>query len=247
MAVPSTTCIVIPTYNEKDNVEPLVRGIEGERIPGLKVLFVDDSSPDGTSEVIRSVAATRPWVEVLQRRGKQGIGSAYREGFRKALSDPGTEAVVEMDSDLQHPPAAIPDLLRALGQGADVAVGSRYVAGGGVPRWSLFRRWVSRGANAYARWVLGLEVRDATSGLRAYRRKAAEEIANADLPAKGYEFQVASLYCLKEDYRVTEVPFVFGSRAKGESKLGVADGLRFFVRVPRIAIRGRKKRRHGAR
>ena len=247
MAAPSTTCIVIPTYNEKDNIEPLVRAIEGERIQGLKVLFVDDSSPDGTSEAIRSVAASRPWVEVLQRGGKQGIGSAYQDGFRRALSDPGIEAVVEMDSDLQHPAAAVPDLLRALGQGADVAVGSRYVAGGGIPRWSLLRRWVSRGANAYARRVLGLGVRDATSGLRAYRRKAAEEIAGADLPAKGYEFQVASLYCLREYYRIAEVPFVFGSRAKGESKLGVADGLRFFFTVPRIAIWGRRKGRHGAR
>ena len=247
MAVPPTTCIVIPTYNERDNIEPLVTALEGERIPGLRVHFVNDSSPDGTSEAIRSAAASRPWVALLQRGGKQGIGSAYQEGFRKALSDAGTEVVLEMDSDLQHPAAAVPDLLRALGQGADVAVGSRYVTGEGIPRWSLFRRWVSKGANAYARWVLGLGVRDATSGLRAYRRSAAEAIAGASLPAKGYEFQVASLYCLKGDYRIAEVPFVFGSRAAGESKLGVADGLRFLFAVPRIALWGRKARRHGGR
>ncbi len=247
MAVTPTTCIVVPTYNERENIEPLVRAIETAQIPGVKVLFVDDSSPDGTSDAVRSAGTSRPWVGLLQRSGKKGIGSAYQEGFRRALSDSGTMAVLEMDSDLQHPPAAVPDLLHALSQGADVAVGSRYIAGGGIPRWSLFRRWVSRGANAYAKWVLGLGVKDATSGFRAYSRRAAEDIANADLPAKGYEFQVASLYLLKEDFRIAEVPFIFGSRAQGESKLGVADGLRFFFTVPRIAVWGHRRRRRRAR
>lgn len=247
MAVPQTTCIVVPTYNERENIEPLVKAIEGAGVPGVKVLFVDDSSPDGTSDAVRSVAVTRPWVGLLTRGSKRGIGSAYQEGFRNALSDAGTEVVVEMDSDLQHPASAVPDLLRALREGAGVAVGSRYVPGGGIPRWSLSRRWVSRGANAYARRVLGLRVKDVTSGFRAYTRSAAEEVAGAALPAKGYEFQVASLYLLKNDFRIVEVPFVFGSRTLGESKLGVADGLRFLFAVPRVAIWGRRKGRRGAR
>ena len=238
MDVPPRTCVVVPTFNEKENVEPLVLAIEKVALPGVSVLFVDDNSPDGTGEEISRVAATRPWVRLLRRGGKMGIGSAYQDGFNVALAETKPSVLVEMDADLQHPPAVLPDLVEAIRGGADVAVASRYVPGGGVSGWSLIRRTVSRGANAYSRMALGLKVKDATSGFRAYTEQAARQVASANLPAKGFEFQVASLHLLKGSAKVVEVPFIFESRVAAKSKLGLSDVLRFFFAVIRISFRG---------
>src|SRR5712692_1171265 len=165
---PPKVCVVVPTYNERENVHALVESIEEARLNDLSVLFVDDSSPDGTAEEVRRVAESRPWVRILVRENKRGIGSAYQDGFKEAILQTRATILVEMDADLQHPASALPELLEAIGRGADVAVASRYVEGGGISGWSRWRRLLSRGANAYARTLLRLQVRDTTSGFRAY-------------------------------------------------------------------------------
>ena len=229
-------CVIVPTYNERENVAPLIEAIEGIHYPGLTVLFVDDASPDGTADEVRRTAKSRPWVKLMTRERKMGIGSAYQSGFKAAILEYDAEVLVEMDADLQHPPSALPSLMEAIREGADVAVASRYLPGGGIPQWSRLRRIVSKVANAYARRLLGLKVRDATSGFRAYRREAAEQVATANLPAKGFEFQVASLHVLKGSAKVAEVPFVFAYRTAGRSKLKFGDVVRFFFAVARIAL-----------
>jgi dolichol-phosphate mannosyltransferase len=235
---PSTVCIVIPTYNERENIVSLLDAIEETHLPRLTVLFVDDSSPDGTAEVVKQMASSRPWVNLLVRESKKGIGSAYQDGFRTAIAETYTSVLVEMDADLQHPASAIVSLIDAINAGADVAVGSRYVRGGGISGWSWTRRLVSMVANAYARFMLGLKVMDVTSGLRAFRREAAEEVAKADLPAKGFEFQAATLHLLKSHAKIVEVPYVFTIRTAGRSKLSVWDMVRFFFAVMRISLFG---------
>ena len=228
-------CAVVPTYNEKENVARLVDEVRRAGVAGLTLLFVDDSSPDGTGELIRDMASADTAVRLLTRTTKAGIGSAYQDGFREAISSMAPDIIIEMDADLQHPPSAMGALVRAVQGGADVAVGSRYVAGSGVSGWSLWRRAVSKGANFYARTMLGIEVRDATSGFRAYTRAKAEQVANASLPAKGFEFQVASLHLLKGS-RFAEVPYTFAARTAGKSKLGLADMARFLVSVLKLAL-----------
>ncbi len=230
------TCIVVPTYNEVENVIALVEEVRKAKTPDTALLFVDDSSPDGTGKAISALAEKEQWIKLLTRSGKMGIGSAYQDGFREAISTLDAEVIVEMDGDLQHPPSALPALIRALENGADVAVGSRYVAGGGVSGWSFARRAVSRTANAYVRAVLGLSVKDATSGFRAYTRAAAARVSEASLPAKGFEFQVASLKALKTGMKIEEVPYTFSARSAGKSKLGMGDMARFFVAVMRLAF-----------
>jgi len=229
-------CAVVPTYNERENVGRLVEEVRRAAVSGLTLLFVDDTSPDGTGDLIRDIASRDPSVRLLVRSAKTGIGSAYQDGFREAISSIAPDIIIEMDADLQHPPSAIGDLVRAIQAGADVAVGSRYVAGGGVSGWSFWRRTVSKGANAYARAMLGIKVRDATSGFRAYTRAKAEQVADAALPAKGFEFQVASLHLLKKGSRFEEVPYTFAARAAGRSKLELADVARFFLSVIRITL-----------
>lgn len=229
-------CAVVPTYNERENIGRLVEEVRRTSIRGLTLLFVDDTSPDGTGDLIRDIASRDPSIKLLVRSAKTGIGSAYQDGFREAISSIAPDIIIEMDADLQHPPSVIAELVRAVQAGADVAVGSRYVAGGRVSGWSLWRRTVSRGANAYARTILGIRVRDATSGFRAYTRARAEQVTEASLPAKGFEFQVASLHLLKKGSRFVEVPYTFAARTAGKSKLGLADMARFFFSVIRIAF-----------
>jgi len=228
---------VIPTYNERENVEQLLRRVREMRTPGLHVLFVDDNSPDGTAEVIRSEAKSEDWIHLLVREEKKGIGSAHVEGFSEAIKSLLADAVVEMDADLQQPPEKIPELLTALQAGADVAVASRKVPGGAAIGWSLWRRAVSWGANAYARGVLGIDIKDCTSGFRALNRQAASLLIEAGLRAPDYSFQVASLYFLKRrGMKLVEIPFVFGERAAGKSKLGWGEILRFFFGVLRLRL-----------
>lgn len=236
MASPPKVCVVVPTYNEKENVSRLIEQVRRVGVPGLSLLFVDDSSPDGTPDLVKEYSSREPWVKLLVRGEKRGIGSAYQDGFREAISTLSPDILVEMDADLQHPPSAIPDLVKAVNAGADVAVGSRYVPGGSVSGWSLWRRAVSRGANAYSRAVLGLPVKDATSGFRAYHRRAAEKVTGARLPAKGFEFQVATLHLLKTGMKIVEVPYAFSARSVGRSKLGLGDMVRFLFGVLRVAL-----------
>ena len=233
---PPSVCVVVPTYNEKDNVAPLVEAIEQAGIPSLFLLFVDDSSPDGTATEVKRLAADRDWIHLDLRPRKMGIGSAYQDGFKAAIATFRPDALVEMDADLQHPASALPNLVAAIDGGADVAICSRYVPGGGSSGWGRVRSTVSRGANAYARLLLGLKVRDATTGFRAFSREAAQAIAEAELPAKGFEFQVATLHLLKAKWKIVEVPFTFTERTSGKSKLGLADVAKFFLAVLRMAL-----------
>ena len=233
------TCVVVPTYNEKENVEGLVQRLKSVGVSDLTLLFVDDNSPDGTQEAIREVSKSEPWVFLLAREAKKGIGSAYVDGFRHAAATLDPDILVEMDADLQHPPSALPDLLKAIDGGADVAIASRYMQGGGVVGWGRARRLISKGANAYSRFMLGLPVMDCTSGFRAYTRACAVKVTTARLPAKGFEFQVATLFLLKQGAKMVEVPYVFSPRRAGKSKLGPGDMTRFLAGVAKLSLRGK--------
>ncbi len=192
-----------------------IRAVE----PDARVLVVDDGSPDGTADLAEAVGRELGGIEVLRRPAKAGLGSAYREGFRWGL-DRGFQILVEMDADLSHDPATLPALIQAAADGADLALGSRYVPGGGIPRWTWHRRMLSRWGNGYAAWALGLDVADATSGFRAYR---AEILGRIDLPsvrADGYGFQIEMVYRVATSGgKVVEVPIHFTDRTRGTSKM----------------------------
>jgi dolichol-phosphate mannosyltransferase len=210
--------VVIPTYDEVDNVGPVVAGVRAA-VPGADVLVVDDASPDGTGDLADALAARDPQVHVLHRSGKEGLGAAYRAGFGWAAGR-GYEVLVEMDADLSHQPAQLPAVLAGLATGADLSLGSRWVPGGAVRNWPRHRVWLSRGGNAYARLVLGLPVRDATGGFRALRRGALEAIDIDQVASHGYCFQVDVVRrAAAAGLSVVEVPIVFVERERGYSKM----------------------------
>lgn len=210
--------VVLPTYQEADNIAEVLRCLRAA-VPTADVLVVDDSSSDGTAVIAKAVGHEIGAVDVLVRPAKSGLGSAYRVGFREGL-DRGYEILVEMDSDLSHNPAHLPALLVALEQGADLAVGSRYVPGGAIPDWPWHRRWLSRWGNRYASVVLGLAVRDATSGFRAYAASALRLVELGTVRAEGYGFQVEMAYRLaRAGGRIVEVPIEFVDRQRGTSKM----------------------------
>lgn len=210
--------VVVPTYNEADNIESVVRQIL-DAVPNAKVLVVDDSSPDGTAEIVQKLKDDGLSVEVMVRPEKAGLGSAYRSGFARALAD-GASACVEIDADLSHDPAKIPELLEALNGGAALAIGSRYVPGGRSPGLSRGRLLISRGGNLYAAFTLGLQVRDATAGFRAYRREALLQIDLGSVRADGYGFQVEMAYLVhSHGGRIEEIPITFRDRVAGGSKM----------------------------
>jgi dolichol-phosphate mannosyltransferase len=215
--------LILPTYNEAENIEAIVSAAGGvladAAADGFRVLVVDDGSPDGTGAIADRLAAEHDWVEVLHRAEKNGIGPAYLAGFRHAL-DHEAGYVIEMDSDFSHDPADIRRLLEAVKGGADLALGSRYVPGGGVRDWGLLRRFISEGGSTYARWVLGLRVRDLTGGFKCFRREVLEAIQFDGVRSRGYAFQVELTYrAVRAGFRVVEVPIVFRDRQRGESKM----------------------------
>jgi dolichol-phosphate mannosyltransferase len=210
--------LVLPTYNEADNLEPLVAAALTNLPDSARVLIVDDNSPDGTGKIADRIAAGEPRVEVLHRPHKEGLGPAYIAGFRRVL-DAGAEFVLEMDSDFSHDPADLPRLLEAA-RGADLAIGSRYVAGGGVENWTRLRKAVSRGGSAYARLVLGVAVRDLTGGFKCFRREVLEAIDLGSVNSRGYAFQVEMTYrAQRAGFEVVEVPIFFRDRRAGASKM----------------------------
>ena len=214
------TLVVLPTYNEYLNVELMVRALR-RVVPDDHVLVVDDASPDGTAERARGVAGEVGHVEVLERSGKHGLGGAYRAGFRWGL-DHGFDRFVEIDCDFSHDPNALPTLLDAA-RDHDVVIGSRYVEGGHIPRWTWSRRLLSRGGNRYASVVLGLGVADSTSGYRVYSRSALETIDFETVSADGYGFQIEMTYRARtRGVTVIEVPISFADRERGESKMSRA-------------------------
>ena len=232
--------LVIPTYNEADNIEGLVAGAS-EFLPAeRRILIVDDASPDGTGEIADRLAAGRDDVEVLHRARKEGLGPAYIAGFRTALAA-GAQLVAQMDADFSHDPADLPRLLAAA-DGADVVLGSRYVSGGGVVDWGPIRRLISRAGSAYARAVLGVGIRDLTGGFKVFRRQALEAIGLETVPSLGYAFQVETTYrALRGGFRVVEVPIVFRERRVGQSKMTGAIVLEAALRVPMMRLTGRRR------
>lgn len=210
--------VVLPTYNEADNIVEVLDRIR-LATPASQVLVVDDGSPDGTADIAERWGDENGGVSLMRRAAKAGLGSAYRAGFAYGLEH-GFEILVEMDSDLQHDPAALPSLIGAVENGADLAIGSRYVPGGEVPEWKWSRRVISQGGNLYASIVLGMKVRDSTAGFRAYRATVLERMNLGAVRADGYGFQVEMAYTVKRlGGRIVEVPITFGERKRGASKM----------------------------
>ena len=230
--------VVLPTYDEADNIVEVLERLR-VAVPDVSVLVVDDSSPDGTADVVESVADRLGPVAVMRRAAKSGLGSAYRDGFRQGLQE-GYDVLVEMDSDLSHDPAALPSLLAAVERGAALALGSRYVPGGSIPDWSWHRRALSRWGNRYAAFVLGNRLADATSGYRAYAASALAKIDFHTVQADGYGFQIEMAYrVLRTGGRVEEVPISFTDRIRGESKMSGRIIVEALVLVSWWAIRDR--------
>jgi dolichol-phosphate mannosyltransferase len=237
------TLVVVPTYLEVENIETYLRRARAA-VPTADVLVVDDNSPDGTAALARAQAAELGQIEVLQREAKTGLGNAYRAGFRWGL-ERGYDVIVQMDADLSHDPAAMPSLLAVLDDGADLAIGSRYVPGGSIPHWPLHRRALSRYGNLYTRFALRIGVRDATSGYRAYPADTVRGIDLLNTKANGYGFQIENAYRVSRwGGKIAEVPIVFTDRVRGHSKMswGVAAEEMWLVTLwgVRDRLRGRR-------
>lgn len=236
--MPGTAWLVLPTYDEAENVERIVRAADAvlrEAAPGgHRILVVDDNSPDGTGRIADRLAAELGTVEVLHRAGRGGLGPAYLAGFARALEG-GADVVCEMDADFSHDPADLARLLAAARADADLALGSRYVAGGGVADWGPLRRFVSRGGSWYARRVLALDVRDLTGGFKCFRREVLEAIDLPTIRSRGYAFQVELTYrAVRQGFRVTEVPIVFRDRQHGHSKMSARIAAEAVWLVPQL-------------
>ena len=230
--------VCVPTFNERDNVESLVRALGEVLDPEHdRVLVIDDSSPDGTGEIADRLAGELSWLSVLHRERKEGIGAAYLAGFALALESD-AELVLEMDCDFSHDPRDVPRLIGACADGADVALGSRWVPGGGTVNWGLGRRIVSRGGSLYARTVLGVGIRDLTGGFKCFRRGVLETIDLGAIETRGYGFQIEGTYrALRAGFRVVELPITFVDRRVGESKMSSAIVLEAMRQVPLLRLR----------
>jgi dolichol-phosphate mannosyltransferase len=229
--------VCLPTYNERENLEAMVQALgqvlDRERD---RVLVIDDGSPDGTGEIADRLAAEHPWVSVLHRERKDGIGPAYVAGFRRAL-DEGAGLVLELDCDFSHDPADVPRLIAAA-ESADLVLGSRYVEGGGTENWGLLRRFVSRAGCLYAQVLLGVPVRDLTGGFKCFRREALEAIDLGAIAARGYGFQIETTYrVLRAGLRVQEIPIRFTERRVGDSKMTGSIVAEAAWRVPLLRLR----------
>ena len=229
----SLIVVCLPTYNERENLERMVRSL-GEH--GVSVLVIDDNSPDGTGELADRLAQELDHVDVLHRPRKEGLGPAYLAGFRRALAN-GAELILEMDCDFSHDPADVRRLIAAA-RDADLVLGSRYVPGGSVGNWGLVRRAVSAGGSLYARVLLGVGVRDLTGGFKCYRREVLETIDLDAISSRGYAFQIETTYrALRAGFRVIEVPIAFVDREEGGSKMSRAIVLEAVWRVPLLRLR----------
>ena len=234
--------IVVPTYNEKENIQEFGRRL-GTALKNMvgqtSVLFVDDNSPDGTGEEIRQLARANQAFELMEREGKKGLGTAYLDGFRKVLETHDPDIVLQMDADLQHPPEIVGSLVeQVVSGGVDVAIASRHVSGGSFKGLNWRRKAISKGASWLSRTILGLAVKDTTTGFRALSKRAVECLLAHPPRSSGFIFQVESLYVLKKNgFKMTEIPFTFEERAKGASKMGAGEMWGFFVGVLSIRFR----------
>jgi dolichol-phosphate mannosyltransferase len=228
--VRATVCL--PTYNERENIEPMLRALTTH---GVNVLVIDDNSPDGTGEIADRLARELAGVAVLHRERKEGLGPAYLAGFRRALAD-GAELVLEMDCDFSHSPDDVPRLIAAT-HDADLAIGSRYIRGGSIGNWGIVRRFVSAGGSLYARVLLGVSVRDLTGGFKCYRRKVLETIDLDAIESKGYAFQIETTYrALRAGFRVKEIPIDFVDREEGGSKMSRSIVAEAIWKVPALRL-----------
>jgi dolichol-phosphate mannosyltransferase len=237
----SRVCVVVPTYNEAENLSKLIplllQLFESNRLDAW-ILIVDDASPDGTGDVADDFAAHHSNVVVIHRRSKLGIGGAYKEGFSKALADQETQVIVEMDADFSHDPIYLPQIVQAAKRCHGVGLGSRYIEGGRIVGWPKSRQIVSLGANFLVRTIVGLPVKDATSGYRAYERTALEKAGYLDAGTKAYAFQVEMLHrCARQGFPIEEVPITFHERQVGKSKLTRSDIVDFLRTAFRLGFR----------
>ncbi|KKU26132.1 MAG: Dolichyl-phosphate beta-D-mannosyltransferase [Candidatus Magasanikbacteria bacterium GW2011_GWA2_46_17] len=224
--------VVIPTYNERENIQKLIELIFNLGVPNLRVIVVDDNSPDKTAETALKLAERFP-IQIMQRKTKLGLGSAYIAGFKKALSA-GAEFIFEMDADFSHDPNDIPRLLAAIGD-ADCVIGSRKIKGGKIIGWSWWRKFMSAGAMRISRFFLNLKTRDVTSGFRCYRRKVLETIGIDNIITNGYAFQEEMLFRVQNaGFKINEIPVTFIDRQKGKSKLSKRDILEFFWLIAKL-------------
>ena len=240
--MPIRAVVCLPTYDERDNIEPMIRAL-GDVLDTARdrVLVIDDGSPDGTGEIAERLASELPWLDVLHRTAKEGIGRAYLAGFARALESD-AQLVLEMDCDFSHDPADVARLIATCEDGADLALGSRWVDGGGTVNWGLLRRVISRGGSLYARLVLGVAVRDLTGGFKCFRRVVLETIELDAIAARGYGFQIEGTYrALRAGFRVVEIPITFVDRRVGESKMSGGIVVEAMSQVPVLrwkALRG---------
>jgi dolichol-phosphate mannosyltransferase len=235
--VPAASLVVIPTYNERENIEPMASAVL-RALPDADLLVVDDASPDGTGELADRLARGSARIAVLHRPRKEGLGPAYREGFTWALARP-YERVIEMDCDFSHDPADLPRLVAESRRGADLVIGSRYIPGARIVGWPPHRHLLSAAANGYARLLLGRAVRDWTSGFKCFRRSALEPLIEGPALANGYVFQVQGTYrVLRRGLRVVEVPIIFRERTRGESKVRYNSAIEAFLKVVELRWRG---------
>jgi dolichol-phosphate mannosyltransferase len=231
-----TPWVILPTYNEAENLERIVESVLEQLPSSRRVLIVDDNSPDGTGAIADQLAASDESVAVLHRPRKEGLGPAYLAAFHVALEE-GADRIIEMDADFSHDPAYLPILIEAT-EDADLAIGSRYVPGGGITEWGPMRRFISRGGSAYARLALGLPVRDLTGGFKCYRRIVLESINLETIEARGYAFQVETTYrAIRAGFRVVEIPITFRDRADGTSKMSRSIVAEAMWRVPAMRFR----------
>ena len=234
--------IVLPTYNEAENLEPIVAAATRSLASAsseYRLLIVDDNSPDGTGEIADRLAAERDDVEVLHRAGKEGLGPAYLAGFERALAG-GADLILEMDADFSHDPADLPRLIEAAG-GADLVLGSRYIPGGGVAGWDWHRKLLSRGGSWYARRILGVPIQDLTGGFKCFRREVLETLDLSGIHADGYGFQIEMTYrTIRAGLRVQEIPITFHDRRAGTSKMDARIAAEAVWKVPALRWRLRK-------
>ena len=229
------TIVVIPTYNESENIEKLINEIFALNIDGLKILVVDDSSPDHTSQIVTNLQSSFTNLHLISRPNKLGLGSAYLAGFRKAL-ELGADYIFEMDADFSHDPKDIPRLLEAI-KNCDLVIGSRKITGGKIIGWNWVRKFNSTGAMWFSRLILGLKVKDVTAGFRCFRSKVLKTIDLAKIHSNGYAFQEELLYrTQKLDFTISEIPVIFIDRQKGKSKLSKKDILEFFVTMIKLKL-----------
>ena len=236
-----SVAVVLPTYNEAENLRPMVRRLR-EVLPDVRIVIADDNSPDGTGRIADECALEFGNIDVLHRPGKQGLGNAYRHGFAHVLATD-VDVVVTMDVDFSHDPAVIPSMLNAIDAGADAVVGSRYVRGGGTVNWPIHRRLLSRWGNLYTGALLGVKVRDCTSGFRAYRRAALQAIAPETTVADGYAFLTELVLRLaRSGHSIAEVPITFKERERGTSKMSGRIIAESMLLVTRWGVSARWKR-----